>query len=82
MKYKQIHKIVYGSLVEQLGIEYDDIKPQSHLVNDLGVDSLDLVELVMTFEEKFKMDISDEEAEKLVTVEIIIDYIGGKKPIN
>ncbi len=56
----------------------DDIKLESKFVDDLGADSLDLVELIMAFEDKFGIDISDEEAEKMVTVKDVLDYISSK----
>jgi acyl carrier protein len=62
-------------LVEVLGVSEEDIKPESKFVDDLGADSLDLVELIMAFEDKFGMEISDEDAEKMVTVKDALDYI-------
>jgi len=66
-------------LVDVLGVEEDNVKPESKFVEDLGADSLDLVELIMAFEDKFGIEISDEEAEKMVTVKDVIDYIDSKK---
>ena len=65
-------------LVEVLGVSEDDIKLESKFVDDLGADSLDLVELIMAFEDKFGIEISDEEAEKMVTVKDVLDYISSK----
>ncbi|MGA1862376.1 acyl carrier protein [Deferribacter thermophilus] len=62
-------------IAEQLNIEEDEIKPESSFVDDLGADSLDTVELIMAFEEEFGMEIPDEEAEKIKTVQDAIDYI-------
>jgi acyl carrier protein len=62
-------------IAEQLGVDEPDIKPASHFVDDLGADSLDQVELVMAFEEEFGIEIPDEEAEKITTVQTAIDYI-------
>ena len=62
-------------LVDVLGVDEDDIKPESKFVDDLGADSLDLVELIMSLEDKFNIEISDEEAEKIVTVKDAMDYI-------
>ena len=66
-------------LVDVLGVEEDNVKPESKFVEDLGADSLDLVELIMAFEDKFGIEISDEEAEKMVTVKDVLDYIDSKK---
>jgi acyl carrier protein len=62
-------------IAEQLGVDEPDIKPESHFVDDLGADSLDTVELVMAFEEEFGIEIPDEDAEKITTVQAAIDYI-------
>ncbi|MFH2064443.1 MAG: acyl carrier protein [Pseudomonadota bacterium] len=60
---------------EKLDVDINEVVPKASLVDDLGADSLDLVELVMTMEEEFDIEISDEEAEKLITVQNAIDYI-------
>jgi acyl carrier protein len=62
-------------LVDVLGIKAEDIKAESKFIDDLGADSLDLVELIMAFEDKFGVEISDEDAEKLITVKDALDYI-------
>jgi acyl carrier protein len=62
-------------IAEQLGVEEEDINPESSFVEDLGADSLDTVELVMAFEEEFGIEIPDEDAEKILTVQNSIDYI-------
>jgi acyl carrier protein len=62
-------------IVEQLGVDEDEVKPAAAFVDDLGADSLDVVELVMALEEEFGLEISDEDAEKLTTVEQAIKYI-------
>jgi acyl carrier protein len=64
-------------IVEQLGVDEDEVKSEAHFVDDLGADSLDVVELVMALEEEFGLEISDEDAEKLSTVKQAIDYIEG-----
>ena len=66
-------------LADVLGVDKDDVKPESKFVDELGADSLDLVELIMAFEDKFEIEISDEEAEKMVTVKDVLDYIASKK---
>jgi acyl carrier protein len=64
-------------IVEQLGVDEDEVKATASFVDDLGADSLDVVELVMALEEEFGLEISDEDAEKLTTVEQAIEYIKG-----
>ena len=66
-------------LKSQLGIDYADIKLESNIMNDLGADSLDVVELIMEFEDEFNLEISDEDAEKLKTAEDILKYLNKKK---
>ena len=65
-------------LVDVLGVKTDDIKTESKFIDDLGADSLDLVELIMSFEDKFGIEISDEDAEKIITVKNALDYIDSK----
>ena len=68
-------------IVEQLGVDENEVTPTASFVDDLGADSLDVVELVMAFEEAFEIEIPDEDAEKIGTVQAAIDYIkshGGK----
>jgi acyl carrier protein len=68
-------------IVEQLGVDENEVTPTASFVDDLGADSLDVVELVMAFEEAFEIEIPDEDAEKIATVQSAIDYIkahGGK----
>ena len=64
-------------IVEQLGVDEDEVKPGASFVDDLGADSLDVVELVMALEEEFSLEISDEDAEKLATVQQATEYIQG-----
>jgi acyl carrier protein len=66
-------------IVEQLGVDEDEVKAAASFVDDLGADSLDVVELVMALEEEFSLEISDEDAEKLTTVEQAIGYIKEHK---
>lgn len=62
-------------VVEQLSVNPDEVKPDAKFVEDLGADSLDVVELIMALEEKFGVDIPDDEAEKIQTVQDVVDYI-------
>ena len=63
---------------EQLGVDAEKIKPEASFLEDLGADSLDIVELVMTMEEEFDLEIPDEDAESLRTVQDISDYLEEK----
>ncbi len=65
-------------IAEKLSVELDEVVPEANFVDDLGADSLDLVELIMTMEEEFDVDISDEDAEKIVTVKDAIDYVSAQ----
>jgi acyl carrier protein len=62
-------------IVEQLGVDESEVTPNASFIDDLGADSLDTVELVMSFEEAFKISISEEDAEKVQTVKEAIDYL-------
>ena len=73
---------VKSIIVEQLGVKPDQVVPNASFVNDLGADSLDTVELVMALEEEFGIEIPDEEAEKILTVEDAIKYIEKKSSSN
>jgi acyl carrier protein len=68
----KVRKIIAEKLT---GVDIEDVVPEASLVDDLGADSLALVELVMSIEEAFDIDIDDEDAEKLITVQDAIDYI-------
>lgn len=70
-----IEQEVIDIVVEQLGVDKDDVTLSKSFVEDLNADSLDLTELIMTFEERFGCEISEEEAEKLKTVGNVVDYI-------
>ena len=70
-----IEEKVKEIIVKQLGVSESEVTPEASFINDLGADSLDTVELVMAFEEEFGLEIPDEEAEKLETVQHAIDYL-------
>ena len=70
-----IEERVKKIIVEQLGVKEEDVKPEASFVEDLGAYSLDTVELVMALEEEFDIEIPDEEAEKITTVQSAIDYV-------
>ena len=76
---KGIEKEVTDIIVEQLGVDANDVTADKSFVEDLNADSLDLTELIMTFEERFGFEISEEDAEKLKTVGDVIKYIESKK---
>jgi acyl carrier protein len=69
--YERLKKIV----VEQLGVDEESVTPEASFVDDLNADSLDLVELIMSLEEEFHLNIEDEEAEKIRTVQDAVEYI-------
>lgn len=75
MSVENVQERVKNIIVEQLGVEADQVKPEAQFVNDLGADSLDTVELIMALEEEFDIEIPDDKAEKIKTVGEAIDYI-------
>ncbi|RAM51073.1 acyl carrier protein [Mastigocladus laminosus UU774] len=75
MSQADIFEKVKEIVVEQLGVEPEQVTPQANFANDLGADSLDTVELVMALEEEFDIEIPDEAAEKITTVQEALDYI-------
>ena len=72
---KQIEQKVKDIVVEQLGVNADQVAPEAKFIEDLGADSLDTVELIMALEEEFGIEVPDEEAEKLVSVGDVVRYI-------
>ena len=73
--FDRVKKVV----VEQLDVAEDEVTPQASFVDDLGADSLDVVELVMGLEEEFDIEIPDEDAEKITTVQQAIEYINDRR---
>jgi acyl carrier protein len=70
---------VKSIIVEQLGVNMEEVIPTASFIEDLGADSLDIVELIMALEEEFDLEIPDEDAEKIQTVDDVIKYVTGKQ---
>lgn len=79
MENNEIFEQLKDIIVEQLGVNEELVKEEATFVDDLSADSLDIVELIMSIEEKFDIEISDEEAEKIVTVGDVVKYIKENK---
>jgi len=79
MSRDEILKTVKDIIVEKLGVNATEVTEEASFVDDLGADSLDTVELVMNFEEKFGLEIPDDDAEKIRTVKDAVEYISAKK---
>jgi acyl carrier protein len=79
MAEKSIEEKVRDIIVEQLSVNPEQVTPDAKFIEDLGADSLDVVELVMAFEEQFSVEVPDEDAEKLQTVGDVIKYIEDKQ---
>jgi acyl carrier protein len=79
MSDKSIETRVKDIIVDQLGVNADQVTPEAKFVEDLGADSLDTVELVMAFEEEFDIEVPDEEAEKLQSVGDVVTYITSQQ---
>ena len=75
-----VEEKVKNIIVDQLGVSADEVVPSASFVDDLGADSLDLVELIMVFEEEFGQEIPDEDAETIQTVQDAVDYISKQSP--
>lgn len=82
MSEKSIEEKVKDIIIEQLGVNAEQVTPSASFIEDLGADSLDTVELVMAFEEEFGVDVPDEDAEKLQSVGDVIKFIEEKKVSN
>ena len=78
MDTSKINQKVAEILVDQLGATYEQVTPEAKIIEDLGADSLDQVELVMAVEEEFDIEITDEESMTLTTVQAIIDFVAAK----
>ena len=72
---KSVERRVIEIIVEQLGVSEEEVTMEASFIDDLGADSLDLVELIMAMEEEFGLEISDEDAEKIQTVQDVVNYI-------
>ena len=77
-----IEEKVTDIIVDQLGVEKDKVKPEASFVDDLGADSMDIVELVMAFEDNFSIQIPDQEEEGIKTVQDAIDFIKENQKAN
>ena len=73
-----IDEKVIEIIVDKLGVDRSEVTPEAVFVDDLGADSLDLVELIMAMEEEFGMEIADEDAEKLRTVQDVINFVNAR----
>ncbi|MFO0417071.1 MAG: acyl carrier protein [Pseudomonadota bacterium] len=76
---EEIQERIKSIIVEQLGVSLEEVTPQASFIEDLGADSLDIVELIMALEEEYDMEIPDEDAEKIQTVDDVTKYILGKQ---
>ena len=74
---KELARIVAETLVDQLGVSLTEIRPESRIVEDLGADSLEAVELAIRLEERFEIEIDDQVAARLVTVQDVIEYLAA-----
>lgn len=75
---KKIEKVIKKIIADQLGMDVEEIRNDMSYVDDLGADSLDIVELIMSLEEEFEVEVPDEDAEKLLTVQDTLDYVQQK----
>ncbi len=78
MEYQEVEAKIKEIIVEQLNVDESEVTPDASFIDDLGADSLDIVELVMAIEEAFDIEIPDEDAEKIKTVKDAVDYVVKK----
>lgn len=76
---EEITERVKSIIVDQLGVSLEEVTPEASFIEDLGADSLDIVELIMALEEEYNVEIPDEDAEKIQTVQDVISYIEGRQ---
>ena len=79
MSSEEVFEKVKGIIVEQLGVAETSVNMEASFIDDLGADSLDVVELIMALEEEFDMEIPDADAEKIATVNDVVEYIKDKQ---
>ena len=82
MSSEEIFEKVKSIIVEQLGVTETSVTMEASFIDDLGADSLDIVELIMALEEEFDIEIPDADAEKIVTVGDVVDYIKGSRSLR
>ena len=78
-QHEVLHRKIKAIIVEELGVDSEDVESDSDLVEDLGADSLDMVEVVMALEEQFDIEVPDEDVEGITTVADIVAYIAARK---